>query len=293
MKYETILVERDDKLAGLTTITINRPDKLNALNMQVHDDLQQACLDLQDDHATRVVILTGAGRAFSAGADLSSFRAGQPQSDLDRRLRVHVGGRTSAALERLDQVTIGAINGLAIGGAVVFASCVDIRIAAKSAWFSIPEVDLDLPLTWNSLPRLMGELGPARTKELVMTCDRFSADDAERWGFVNHVYPDAKLMPEARKLAAKLLAKDPLSLSMTKSATAALARLMVPEEATWSDAELMLLSYRLRRDREKSGTPVKSLKPAKRVAPMPAPRAKGVATRAAPKSRGKANGAAR
>jgi len=271
MNYETLLVERDQKLPGLMTISLNRPEKLNALSMQVHDDLQAVCHDLLDDHQTRVVILTGAGRAFSAGADLSSFRPGTPESDLDRRLRVSAGGRTSAAIERLDQVTICAINGFAIGGAVVFASCTDIRLAAKSAWFSIPEVDLDLPLTWNSLPRLMRELGPARTKELVMTCDRFSADDALRWGFVSHVYPDAKLMPEARKLAQKLLSKDPLSIQMTKSATNALARLIVPEEATWSDAELMLLAYRYRRDREKAGAPTKSLKPAT----APSPRKRG------------------
>lgn len=248
----TLIVERDNELPGLTTITLNRPDKLNALNVEVHDDLQQACRELEDDFETRVVILTGAGRAFSSGADLSSARPGRPAGDLDRRQRVHGGGRTSAALERLEQVTIGACNGLAIGGAVVLLSCMDIRIAAESAWFSIPEVDLDLPLTWNALPRLMRELGPARTKELVMTCDRFSAADALRWGFVNHVYPDGTVLDEARKLAAKLLAKDPLTLAMTKSATAALARQMVPEEATWSDAELMLLAYRFRRDREKA-----------------------------------------
>jgi enoyl-CoA hydratase/carnithine racemase len=235
------------------TITLNRPEKLNALDIDVHDDLQKVCHELADDFETRVVILTGAGRAFSSGADLSSVRPGKPQSDIDRRLRVHGGGRTSAALERLEQVTIGAINGLAIGGAVVLASCLDLRIAAESAWFSIPEVDLDLPLTWNALPRLMRELGPARTKELVMTCDRFSSADALRWGFVNHVYPDEVVLTEARKLAAKLLKKDPLTLATTKSATSALARLMVPEEATYADAELMLLAYRFRRDREKAG----------------------------------------
>src|SRR6185437_3553497 len=145
------------------------------------------------------------------------------------------GNRTAAAIEGLDQVTIAAVNGLAIGGAVVFLACVDIRLAVDSAWLSIPEVDLDIPLTWNALPRLMRELGPARTKELVMTCDRFSSDDALRWGFLNHIYPDAQVLPEARKLAARLLSMDPMSISMTKAACSALARTMIPEEATWSD----------------------------------------------------------
>lgn len=245
-----LLVQRDDELPGLMTVTLNRPQKLNALDVETHDELQALCRQLADDPDTRVVIFTGAGRAFSAGADLGSARPGRARGDLDRRLRVHIGGRTSAMLERLEQVTIGAVNGLAVGGAVVLLSCLDIRLAAKQAWFSIPEVELDLPLTWNAIPRLMRELGPARTKELIMACERFSADEAERWGFVNHVYPAARLMPEARKLARRLLSMDPLMLAMTKSAASAVARTMAPEETTWSDADLMLLAYRLRRERQ-------------------------------------------
>ena len=110
---------------------------------------------------------------------------------MEERVRAGMGNETARALESLDQVTIG-LNGLTIGGAVVFASCMDIRLAAESAWFSIPEVDLDIPLTWNALPKLMRELGPARTKELVMTCDRFSSREALQYGFVNHVVPDVR-----------------------------------------------------------------------------------------------------
>jgi len=260
MTFGTLQVERDRELPGLMTVTLSRPEKLNAINVTMQDELQRLCRDLLDDHETRVVILTGAGRAFSSGAELSSLREGAPVNDLDRRLRVSGGGRTSAMLERLDQVTIGAINGLCIGGAVVFASCMDLRVAAKSAWFSIPEVALDLPLTWQALPRLMRELGPARTKELVMTCDRFSSTEALRWGFVNRVVADAKVLAESRTLAAKLLSMDALTLSMTKGATNALARLMVPEEAVWSDPELMLLAYRFRRDREKAGVAPKAVR---------------------------------
>ena len=84
-----------------------------------------------------------------------------------------------------------------------------------------------------------------------MACDRFTAQQAERWGFVNHVYPDDQVLPEARKLAERLLSMDPLSLAMTKTACNALANLMVPQEATWSDRELMLLAYRQKADREK------------------------------------------
>jgi len=247
--YATITVDRDRRLRGLTTITLNRPRKLNAIDAEMHDDIQRACHDLRADTDTRVVILTGSGRAFSSGNDLTAKRGKRTTSDLERRYRVGAGNRSSDAIESLEQVTICAINGLTVGGAVVFASCCDIRLAAESAWFSIPEVDLNIPLTWNALPRLMREIGPARTKELVMTCDRFSADDALRWGFVNHVYPDAQLMPESKALAKRLLAKDPMALALTKSATSALAAQMVPAAPTQSDRELLLLADLMARGR--------------------------------------------
>lgn len=258
---ETISIERDAELPGLVTITLDRPEKLNAINFRMHAELQQACRELADDADARVVILTGAGRAFSAGADLggSTSDPDRPalasetaeRSPLRERIRSSAGNRTSAALEGLDQVTIGAVNGLAIGGAVVFLACLDIRIAAESSWFSIPEVDLDIPLTWNALPRLMRELGPARTKELVMTCDRFSSEDALRWGFLNHRVPDAELLPRARDLARKLLDKDPVSLALTKSTCNALAESMVPAHATHSDRDYLVLSRLLGEERRR------------------------------------------
>jgi enoyl-CoA hydratase/carnithine racemase len=255
---KTLLFERDPALLGLVTITLNRPEKLNAISATVHRELQQLCADLQDDAEARVVILTGAGRAFSAGADLGSSGARATTATpaapttaniLQERANATIGNRTAAALEGVPQVTIGAVNGLAVGGAVVFLACMDIRLAAQSAWFSIPEVDLDIPMTWDSLPRFVRELGPARTKELVMTCERFSAEDALRWGFLNHVVPDAELLPRARELAAKLLAKDPMSLAMTKSTTNAIAQSMVPTNLTHSDSDYLVFARLLREER--------------------------------------------
>ncbi len=244
---DTLTIERDLELIGLVTITLNRPKKLNAISFTMHQELQAACREFADDAEARVVILTGAGRAFSAGADVGRgdaravplAAANEESSPLAERIRNSAGNRTALALESLSQVTIGAANGLAIGGAVVFLTCMDIRLAAESAWFSIPEIDLDIPMTWNSLPRLMRELGPARTKELVMTCDRFTAEDALRWGFVNHVVPDADLLLRARALAAKLLAKDPMSLAMTKSTMNALAESLIPAHVTHQDPDYL------------------------------------------------------
>ncbi|MBE0609613.1 MAG: enoyl-CoA hydratase/isomerase family protein [Dehalococcoidia bacterium] len=258
---ETISVERDPELPGLVIITLNRPEKLNAISFRMHAEIQQACRDLADDADARVIIVTGAGRAFSAGADLggSASDPNRPalasataeRSPLRERIRSSAGNRTCAALEGLDQVTIGAVNGLAIGGAVVFLACLDIRVAAESSWFSIPEVDLEIPLTWNALPRLMRELGPARTKELVMTCDRFSSEDALRWGLLNHRVPDAELHSRARDLARKLLDKDPVSLALTKSTCNALAESMVPAHVTHSDRDYLVLARLLAEERKR------------------------------------------
>jgi len=250
-EFERLVVERDPELDGLVTITLNRTDKLNALDVTTHDELQAVCADLETDYAARVVILTGAGRAFSAGAELTSRRPEPPVNDIDRRARVHLGGRTCEMLDRLPQVTIGVANGLAIGGGVVLLSCCDLRLAAESAWFSIPEVELDVPMTWQALPRLMREIGPARTKELAMACERFTAHQAEAWGFLNHVHPDDELPAATRALAQRLLSMDPLTLASTKSACAALANTMVPREVTWSDAEMMLLAHRQRAVRKR------------------------------------------
>lgn len=134
----------------------------------------------------------------SRPARAGSRRSTPAVNDIDRRARAHLGGRTCELIDRLPQVVIGAANGLAVGGGVVLLSCCDLRVAAESAWFSIPEVELDLPLTWQALPRLMREVGPARTKELVMVCERFTSAQALQWGFLNNVVPDDQVIVEAR-----------------------------------------------------------------------------------------------
>src|SRR5579863_5106416 len=128
--HQHLLVDRDAQLDGLLTISLDRPEKLNALNIALHEELQEVLSDLETDHSVRVVILTGAGRAFSAGAEMGDRPTEPPVNDIDRRARVHLGGRTCELLDRLPQVTIGVANGLAVGGGVVLLSCCDLRLAA-------------------------------------------------------------------------------------------------------------------------------------------------------------------
>jgi len=155
MDYETLKIESE---GGLMVVRLNRPEKRNAINRQMHMELQAICRGLEEDFETRVVILSGEGGIFSSGADTSEWTQPGSANDLEVRHTSGIGSRTSAAIEGLDQITIAAVQGFAIGGAVVLTACCDLRVAGESTWFSIPEVELGLPLGWNALPRLAREI---------------------------------------------------------------------------------------------------------------------------------------
>jgi enoyl-CoA hydratase/carnithine racemase len=239
MTYETLKLERE---GPLTTVRLNRPGKLNAISRQMHLDLQALCGELAEDFESRVVILAGEGRAFSAGADTSEW--GQPGSDNELELRhiSGIGSRTSAALESLDQVTIAAVHGFAVGGAVVFALCCDLRVAGASTWFSIPEVELGIPLSWNALPRLSREVGPSRALELTITCDRFTAEQADNYGMLSRLTADGEEMNTARQLADRIIGMPPLPVALTKATMRAIKRGSDMGDAVYSDADLLLYS---------------------------------------------------
>ena len=235
---------RITRSGAVATITLDRPDKLNALSPREHQSLQRILAELRGDFETRVVILTGAGRAFSAGADLSSPREeGKPKNDLERRHRARIGDRTVAAIEALDQITIAAINGLCIGGGAVLALACDMRVMARDAWLSIPEVAIGMPLTWGALPLLLREIGPARTIELVTTCDRVSAADALAYRLVNHVADDA--VAKARTIATKITAQPAVPVAMTKTTVRALRSTLAHGDVSAADGDLYWLAIKL------------------------------------------------
>ena len=243
MEYETLLVEKSDHIA---TVTLNRPEKLNAINDQLLMDLEALANELREDFVTRVVILTGAGRAFSAGIDLSRLQdlAGAQQAQIpsavERRRRGQLGQRAMNALERVEQVTIAAINGVAVGGGVSIALACDLRIAAESARFWIPEVNLGVPLSWGTIPRLVRLVGPAKAKELIMACDWVDANEALAIGLLNKVFPLDKLMECAQEMAEKIATKAPLAITMTKAAVNAVSAIGFGE-MTYSDSDLLQL----------------------------------------------------
>jgi enoyl-CoA hydratase/carnithine racemase len=239
MEYETLNVGSD---GAVMVLQMNRPEKKNAISAKMHNELQDVCGRLKDDFDTRVVILTGAGGTFSSGADTSEWRVSASPNDLEVRHTSGIGGRTSGAIENLDQITIAAIPGFAIGGGVVLAACCDMRVAGRSTWFSIPEVELGLPLGWNALPRLAREMGHARALELTVTCERFNAERAYEYGLVTHLVEDGDELNEAKALAAKIAANPPLPVALTKATMKSLKRGSEMGDAVYSDADLLLYS---------------------------------------------------
>ena len=248
MPYETLSVERD---GGLMTVRFNRPDRRNAINRQMHADLQDLCHKLTDDTATRVVIFTGEGKGFSSGADTSEWGESQSADVLEVRHLSGVGSRTSTAIEYLGQVSIAAVHGFAVGGGLVLAACCDMRVAGDETWFSIPEVELGLPLGWNALPRLAREMGHARALELTITCERFDAKRAAEYGLVTHLVKEADVQKKARELADKILSNPPLPVALTKAAMRAIKKSDEQGDVAFSDTDMLLyvrlMSQRVRR----------------------------------------------
>lgn len=234
MNFSEIEVTVDGARAG---ITLNRPDKLNPLSTTTLNELVEAARRLDHMPAVKVVVISGRGRAFSAGADLASFAA---QGGPPPREAADAGRRMADAIEAMRAVTIARLHGHCVGGALVLAAACDLRIAADDVRFSIPEVDLGIPLAWGGIPRLVREIGPARTKELVMTCRPFGAAEALSMGFLNRAVPAPGLGSVVDELAGLLLDKSALTLTATKRHTNAVTEAMVGTARAWNDADSLV-----------------------------------------------------
>jgi enoyl-CoA hydratase len=213
---DRILLERRNAVA---LITINRPETLNALDMDTLADLERVVSEAERDDAMRVVVFTGAGnRAFVAGGDIADLNSRQGLAHyLELGERLHDVFRH---IERLDKPTIAAVNGWALGGGTELLLCTDIRIAAASAKFGLPEINLGLFPGAGGSQRLIRQIPLCKAKELMFTGERISAGDAEQLGLINRVVEDANLMAEALSLADAIARKSPLVLKLLKRAMA-------------------------------------------------------------------------
>ena len=219
---------------AIATVTLNRPDRRNALSDAMLTELGAAFAELRDDAATRVVIVTGAPPVFCAGADAPLHSKMTP----DERRRAfaqrksqfrRLFERANTLLESLEQTTLAMINGHAIGGGWGLTLACDFRWAAAEAEFWIPEVDLGVPLGVASTTRFVRLVGPARAKEIIMECRRYSAADAHAMGLLHRVVPGTSLLKEARAWVELLAAKPAGPLAEAKARINAIARTGIPE----------------------------------------------------------------
>jgi enoyl-CoA hydratase len=203
----SLLFELSD---GIARITINRPDKLNALNATVIAELGDAVTRVETDAAVRAVILTGAGpKAFVAGADIAELAE---QTPLAGKARSALGQQVFRRLERCGKPVIAAVNGFALGGGCELAMACHIRLASDNAKFGQPEVKLGIGPGYGGTARLPRLVGRGRALELLLTGGMIDAAEAYRIGLVNRVVPADRLLPEAEALARAILENGPLAI---------------------------------------------------------------------------------
>jgi enoyl-CoA hydratase/carnithine racemase len=210
-------------------LELARPERLNALGATALRELAEAARFFDEQTDAKVVVVAGAGRAFSAGADLRDppLADAAPSSGSSWRERRAVGSLGAAAMEAIENmraVTVARVQGYAIGGGVVLLCACDLRVAARDAVLRIPEVELGLPLTWGAIPRLVREVGPSTTKDWVMTCRDIPAEEAQRAGLLNRVVDADRLDAEVEALVARLEAMPEVPVAMTKEHVNGVAR---------------------------------------------------------------------
>lgn len=206
MTFENLLIERDGAVA---VVTINRPKALNALNGPTLDELFAAFSELRDDRSVRAIVLTGSGeKSFVAGADIKELAELTPVQGKEHSRR---GQRAFSLIETLGKPVIAAVNGLALGGGCELTMACTMRIAADTARFGQPEINLGIVPGFAGSQRLPRLVGRGIALEILLTGDMISAERAAQIGLVNRVVPAAEVLSEAKKLAAALASKAPVA----------------------------------------------------------------------------------
>lgn len=215
MTYQNLIVQTRD---GVAFVTVNRPDKLNALTDRTVDELDAVFTALEADPEVRGVIVTGAGeKAFVAGADIAELSGQSPVEGKQRSIR---GQQVFDRIERMGKPVIAAVNGFALGGGCELALACHLRLASENAKLGTPEVKLGIMCGYGGTQRLPRVVGKGRALELLLTGEMVDAQEAFRIGLVNRVVPREKLLAEAEALLRKMLANGPVSLRFTLEAVA-------------------------------------------------------------------------
>jgi enoyl-CoA hydratase len=210
--YETITVEKRN---GVAILTINRPDKLNALNSAVHAEGVAALDELRNDAEVRVLVITGAGeKSFIAGADISEFAGKSP---VEQRSTFYERSLFNS-LDSFPKPVIAMVNGFCLGGGNELALACDIRICTPNAKFSQPEINLGIMPGGGGTQRLTRLIGEGRSMEMILTGDMIDAETAHKFGLVNHVYNADELEAKTMEMANKIAEKAPIALQLCKEA---------------------------------------------------------------------------
>jgi enoyl-CoA hydratase len=219
------ILEKEGRIA---TLTFNRPEKRNPLNEEIVLELESLLHEVRDDKEIRVLIFTGTGNTFSAGADLSQVKGITDKEERQRifaplgKRRARLIGRVVNVLVNLEQVTIAAVNGYAAGGGWTLALGCDFRIAVEEAEFWFPEVDLGVPLSPASTALVVAHVGPTVAKEIIIGCRRYKATELLPLGLLHQVVKKEALLPTARALAENLASKNPNAVMVSKATINAL-----------------------------------------------------------------------
>ena len=206
-EYENILFEIEN---GIAIITINRPEKMNALNIELLDELIGAFVDCEIEDEIKAIILTGAGdKAFAAGADIKELMQLSP---LEARAQSRDTGELFSTIENFPKPVIAAVNGFCLGGGNELAMACHMRWASENAKFGQPEVNLGLICGYGGSQRLSRLIGKGRAIELLISGNMIDAQTAANYGLVNHVCPPDELIPECKKFLQKVVTKAPLAI---------------------------------------------------------------------------------
>jgi enoyl-CoA hydratase len=236
MNLENILIEKRGRIA---IVTVNRPDKLNALNIPTRREILSAFEQLKTDDEVRVVIITGAGpKSFIAGADINEFAGMTAIKQRD----VMKSGRAFDSVEDFPKPVIAMINGFALGGGCELAISCDIRVASSTAKLGQPEIKLGIIPGGGGTQRLTRLVGEGKAMELILTGDMISADEAKQLGLVNHVFAPEELEAKTLELANKIAELSPIALAMAKASVKNAARMNL-REGLDSEIDLFALCF--------------------------------------------------
>ncbi len=230
-----------EKNGPIATVTFDRHKNLNAFDTQLIVELTDVARSFHDDLDTRAVVLTGSKDYFSAGADLEDLATRSQGTDLEKRQSYFRGVRLCEAWEAMPQITIAAMEKLAVGAGVALPLACDWRVMGRSCYLYVPEVKIGLNLQWGALPRLINLVGPARAKRICILCERMDAATALDWGLVEEVAEDGKALEKALELAEAAAEMPVIATRMVKEAVNATCGAL-NRAASFADADQSWLS---------------------------------------------------